>query len=182
MSTPAIFLDRDGVIIENRANYVRRWEDVEFYPQALSILAEFKDHPYKIIVVTNQSAVGRGIISLAEAEEINNQIIEVVKKQNGRIDAAYICPHAPSDNCNCRKPQPGLLLQAAQEHDIDLTQSIMIGDAITDIQAGLNAHVLKTGLLLTGRGKDQAQFPEATKIQPLHIFADLTEALTKLLQ
>ena len=87
---PALFLDRDGVFIENRANYVLSWEDVEFFPQALESLARIRQVPYKIIVVTNQSAVGRGIISLETAVSLNERILEVVRQANGRIDASYL--------------------------------------------------------------------------------------------
>ena len=87
---PALFLDRDGVFIENRANYVRSWEDVEFFPQALAALARIREIPHKIVVVTNQSAVGRGIISLETAAALNERILQVVREANGRIDAAAI--------------------------------------------------------------------------------------------
>jgi len=138
---PALFLDRDGVFIENRANYVRSWADVEFFPQALDALARIREIPYKIIVVTNQSAVGRGIMSWETAVNLNNRILGVVREANGRIDACYLCPAKPGIDDPCRKPRPGMLLQAAQEHNLDLNQSYMIGDALTDIQAGQAAGV-----------------------------------------
>ena len=99
---PTIFLDRDGVIIENRSDYVRSWNDVAIYGQALSALARFKNSPFRIIVVTNQSAVGRGIISYDTAVEINDRLLEVITQTGGRIDEFYMCPHAPQDNCECR--------------------------------------------------------------------------------
>ncbi|NKQ34756.1 MAG: HAD family hydrolase [Chloroflexi bacterium] len=178
---PAIFLDRDGVIIENRANYVRSWEDVEFFPQALAALARIREAPYKIILITNQSAVGRGIISYDTAVSLNNRIIEVVRQANGRIDAAYICPAAPDENAPCRKPQPGMLLQAAADHQIDLSQSVMIGDALTDIQAGHAAGVRETILLLTGRGEAQLALVDTAVTPPFTIYKNLDEALTALI-
>jgi len=123
---PAIFLDRDGVIIENRSNYVRSWADVQIYPQALNALANISESQYKIVVVTNQSVVGRGYISLEMANEINDRFIAEINKHGGRIDGVYMCPHAPEDNCKCRKPQPGLLLKAAQDLSVNLEQSVMI--------------------------------------------------------
>jgi D-glycero-D-manno-heptose 1,7-bisphosphate phosphatase len=171
---PALFLDRDGVIIENRASYVRSWSDVEFFPKALATLAQIKHSPYKIIMVTNQSAVGRGIISYESALEINNRIIELIEAENGRIDAAYICPDAPGNNTPCRKPQPGMLLQAAIDHHINLKQSIMVGDALTDIQAGRAAGVKYSVLVLTGRGREQVNLPQAVDLAPIPIYADLT--------
>jgi D-glycero-D-manno-heptose 1,7-bisphosphate phosphatase len=177
MMFPAIFLDRDGVIIENRPNYVRSWADVEIYPQALTALAVLRKTSYKIIIVTNQSAVGRGIISLATAQGINERLVQVIEAENGRVDAVYLCPHAPHEGCACRKPQPGMLLQAAQEHNIDLGHSIMIGDALTDLEAGLAAGVTQTILLRTGRGQTQAQLPEAANFTPLLAQDNLLSAI-----
>jgi D-glycero-D-manno-heptose 1,7-bisphosphate phosphatase len=174
---PALFLDRDGVIIENRTNYVRSWADVAIYPQALQALALARDLPYKIVVVTNQSAVGRGIISLAEAEAINAGILTVVAQRGGRIDATYLCPHAPADNCDCRKPRPGMLLQAAREHGIDIGRSIMIGDALTDLEAGLAAGVAQTILLQTGRGQTQRNLPRATSLPSFAVCDNLYQAV-----
>jgi D-glycero-D-manno-heptose 1,7-bisphosphate phosphatase len=178
-----IFLDRDGVIIENRSNYVRSWKDVQFLPGALSALVKLASTPYKIIVVTNQSAVGRGIITFEEAEAISNQILSVIKSTGGRIDAYYVCPHAPEEKCSCRKPQPGMLLTAARELQIDLQNSLMVGDALTDIQAGKRAGVPGNYLVLTGRGREQLQLPEVVSIRPfttLRSLAEIPEIITKL--
>ena len=175
---PAIFLDRDGVIIENRANYVRSWADVAIYPQALAALANIRDSEHKIIIVTNQSGVGRGLIPYETAEAINHRLVEIVKQAGGRIDAVFMCPHAPAEQCPCRKPKPGLLLQAAEKFSLDLSRSIMIGDALTDLGAGRAAGVAQTWLLQTGRGVEQAQRPEASQYAPLEIFETLAAALT----
>jgi D-glycero-D-manno-heptose 1,7-bisphosphate phosphatase len=174
---PALFLDRDGVFIENRANYVRSWADVQFFPQALAALTRIREIPHKIIVVTNQSAVGRGIMTLETAVDLNNRIIEVVREGNGRIDASYLCPAKPGTDDPCRKPRSGMLLQAAKEHNLDLSQSFMIGDALTDIQAGQAAKVKQAILLLTGRGAIQAQLPKAQELPPFAIFPTLADAL-----
>jgi D-glycero-D-manno-heptose 1,7-bisphosphate phosphatase len=177
MTTPAIFLDRDGVLIENRPNYVRSWGDVELFPQAVEAVAAVSHWPYKIIIVTNQSAIGRGLVSLETVEAINQRLVELVAAANGRIDAVFTCPHAPQENCACRKPRPGLLLQAAAQHDLDLSQSIMIGDALTDLLAGRRAGVKLSALVRTGRGNEQLQLPEARPLQPIPTFADLSAAL-----
>lgn len=166
--------------MENQANYVRSWQDVEFFPEALQALAHYRAIPYKIFIITNQSAVGRGIMSLETAVSLNNQIIEVVRENNGRIDDAYLCPDPPGINSPCRKPAPGMLLQAADEHDIDLSQSIMIGDALTDVQAGQAAGVKTTVLLLTGRGKAQYALPKRKDLPPFKVFHDLKTALNTL--
>jgi D-glycero-D-manno-heptose 1,7-bisphosphate phosphatase len=151
---PAIFLDRDGVIIENRSDYVRTWEDVVFIPGALTALADVASTGFAIVVVTNQAGVGRGLISETVAQSINESVCQEIVRTGGRIDGVYLCPHTGDDNCDCRKPKPGMLLQAAREHDIDLTQSWMIGDALTDLQAGKAAGA-RPLLVLTGRGTEQ---------------------------
>ncbi len=179
---PAIFLDRDGVLIENNPNYVRSWEDVFIFPQALAALARIFAAPYKIVLVTNQSAVGRGLISLEQAWDINTQLVKVIEQAGGRIDGTFMCPHAPEEQCTCRKPQPGLLLQAARELSLDLSRSILIGDALSDIQAGQAAGVFKTVLVRTGRGSTQADIPPSTQPHPDFVFENISEALAALIE
>lgn len=174
---PALFLDRDGVIIENRASYVRSWDDVEFLPGALQALAALHSSPYAIVIVTNQSAVGRGIITLAESEAINRGVLDVIEKNGGRVDGVFVCPHAPGDNCQCRKPKPGLLLQAADALDLDLSQSVMVGDAVSDLLAGQSAGIRRTFLVKTGRGAAQAELPEAAHLQPFQICDSLLDVV-----
>lgn len=179
---PAIFLDRDGVIIENRPNYVRRWEDVLFYPQALQALAGARGSPYKIVIVTNQSAVGRGMISLETAHEINRRVIETIEAHGGRIDGSFICPHAPQDDCDCRKPKPGLFRQAAEALSLDLGQSYLIGDALSDLLSGQAAGLRQTILVRTGRGAAQEALPKPQELKPFLTFDTLSQALAALLQ
>lgn len=171
---PAFFLDRDGVIIENVAAYVRSWADVTFLPGSLEALAFLARTPYKVVMVTNQSAVGRGILRLEEAEAINDRILQVIHAAGGRIDGVYICPHGPQDACGCRKPLPGLLLRAAQALELDLSESVMVGDALSDLQAGQAAGVLRSFLVRTGRGREQAALPGAAQLATGGIFPDLT--------
>ena len=177
---PALFLDRDGVIIENRADYIRTWSDVAFYPQALDALVKIKDSHFKILVITNQSAVGRGLISQEVAREINDRLVAEIQSSGGRIDGIFMCPHAPQDHCSCRKPEPGLILQAASRHSIDLQNSILIGDALSDILAGQKAGVAQNILVRTGRGFDQSLLPLASQIPDFTIYDSLSDALEHL--
>ena len=170
-----IFLDRDGVLIENRPEYVREWSHVHIFPEALQALAQL--HGYKVVIVTNQSAVGRGLISLEVAHEINNQLIRLIKENKGQIDGVYMCPHAPGEQCNCRKPNPGLLLQAAEELSLDLHQSWMIGDAWSDLLAGKAAGVRGVALLKTGRGNQQLLQLHPEGLGDYYVFNDLADAL-----
>lgn len=178
---PALFLDRDGVIIENRANYVRHWSDVSIFPQALAALARLHTWPGKIIIVTNQSVVGRGLISRQRADDINQRLVAEITRAGGRIDAVYMCPHAPADNCECRKPKPGLLTRATRRFHIDLQASIMIGDALTDIDAATAAGVNTVALVKTGRGRRQAKLPQARNSHPFRVYDTLSDALLALL-
>lgn len=179
---PAIFLDRDGVIIENVDTYVRSWSDVQIYPQALEALVKFNKVPYHFVIVTNQSAIGRGIITAQVAGAINGKLIETIVKAGGRINAVFMCPHAPDHNCTCRKPQSGLLLKAAHFLNINLKRSIMIGDAFTDLQAASSAGVKVRALVKTGRGLDQlTRKKEVKDNKPFLIYDDLLSALTDLL-
>lgn len=132
---PAVFLDRDGVIIADK-NYLSDPDGVELLPGAVEGLHMFQAAGFILIIVTNQSGVGRGMFSIQDAEAVNDRVVELLAKNTVTITATYYCPHAPGDNCLCRKPNPGMLLQAAAEHDIDLRQSIMIGDKEADVMAG----------------------------------------------
>jgi len=177
---PAIFLDRDGVIVKNRASYVLKWEEVEFYPEALDALAAISASPYKIVIVTNQSPVGRGIMAMSTALEINQRLVETIAQHGGRIDGVFICPHAPREKCDCRKPKPGLIQQAAAALMLDLPRSILIGDAYSDLLAGQAAGLHQTALVLTGRGAAQIRQWKPRRLKPFLTFDSLSQALAAL--
>jgi D-glycero-D-manno-heptose 1,7-bisphosphate phosphatase len=174
---PAIFLDRDGVIIENKSDYVRDWSQVKMFPEAIQTLSHPALRNYKIVIVTNQSAVGRGLISLETANEINSRLVQFIHHHGGRVDGVFLCPHKPDDHCSCRKPKPGLLLQAAVELSLDLKRSWMIGDAWSDVEAGRAAGVRRAILLRTGRGRDQLLQPRPETITSHFIFDNLSQAI-----
>ena len=170
---PATFLDRDGVLIENKSDYVWDWSHVKIIPEAIHALSLATARNYKTIIVTNQSAVGRGLVLQATAEDINRRLLYLLDDRGGRVDAVYMCPHKPDDDCFCRKPKPGLLLQAAQELSLDLGRSWMIGDSWSDLQSGQRAGVQHTILLRTGRGIDQILQPSPEGIIGHQIFDNL---------
>ncbi len=178
---PAVFLDRDGVIIDNRDDYHRSWDDVRIIPGALGALARASTAPFKFVIVTNQSAVGRGLISLSDAESINERLVSEVGAHGGHIDGVFMCPHSPEAGCDCRKPEPGLILQASRELSIDLGRSILIGDAMSDIQAARAAGVPSAVLVKTGRGSEQLPLRQAGAPDPFPVYKDLAEALWRLL-
>ena len=174
---PAIFLDRDGVLIESRRDYVRSREDVVIYSGALEAVAKASRSDYRVVIVTNQSGVGRGLIDVEEADAINRQLVIEVQKAGGRIDAVCMCIHTPEQECGCRKPKPGLLLHATGLLGLDLANSIMIGDAITDLEAGEAAGVGRVALVRTGRGEEQLKLNGDVS----EVYEDLAEALAAMI-
>jgi D-glycero-D-manno-heptose 1,7-bisphosphate phosphatase len=147
----AVFIDRDGVICRNRDDYVKSWEEFVFLRGALKALARLAHLELYTIVITNQSIINRRMVSAGVVEEIHARMVRAVETVGGRIDRVMVCPHRPDEHCACRKPQPGLLLAAAEELDLDLSQSYLIGDAESDMQAG-RAVGCRRYLALTGRG------------------------------
>lgn len=137
----AIFLDRDGVLNENRADYVKSCQEFVWLSGSLKALAMLAARDVQIIVVTNQPMVGRGVVMPTVLDDIHHRMREEAAAQGGRIDAVYACLHAPADACLCRKPLPGLLHRAAADYRLDLAQSLLIGDAFTDYQAATAAHM-----------------------------------------
>jgi D-glycero-D-manno-heptose 1,7-bisphosphate phosphatase len=174
---PAIFLDRDGVIIENRPDYVRTWEDVVLIPGALQAIVNLKSSPYRLVIVTNQAGVGRGFLSLDTANQINARLVELINQAGGRIDGVFLCPHLPEDGCDCRKPRPGMILQASERLGLDLNRSILIGDALSDIHAGQSAGIPQNMLVRTGRGRQQEQSMSAVDGRTIPVFDTLADAL-----
>lgn len=156
MGAPAIFLDRDGVVNENLPDHVTTWSKFRFLPGAIGAIEELTTLGVPILVVTNQGIVGRRLATRACVEDIHRRMVRHVRSAGGRIDAVMYCPHRPEDGCHCRKPQPGLLLDASRRFDIDLERSVLVGDALTDIAAGKRIGC-KTILVLTGRGRQARQ-------------------------
>ena len=142
----AVFLDRDGVINKERKNYVKNLEEFEIFNGVSKAIKILKEKNFLVIIITNQSAINRNLLTKDKLDEIHNHLQEILKKDNTSFDAIYYCPHKPEENCDCRKPKPGLLLRAAKDHKIDLKNSFFIGDSITDIEAA-NAAGCK-GILL----------------------------------
>ena len=133
---PAIFLDRDGVINERIINgYVTEWLQFHFVEGAEQAVRDLARLRVPILVVSNQSGVGRGQVTHSALEQITRRFVARLERRGARIDGAYYCPHRPDEGCPCRKPLPGLLLQAARDWRVDLPASVMIGDAATDVQA-----------------------------------------------
>ncbi len=153
----AAFLDRDGVINVDHG-YVHRWEDFEFMPDALQGMRRLQDAGFKLIVVTNQSGIARGYYSEAQYQALTSRWVKAAAELAGvNISAVYHCPHHPDGSlpelrlaCGCRKPQPGMILKAQLEHALDLPSSVLLGDALTDLQAAKAAGVGRSVLVNKG--------------------------------
>lgn len=155
----AIFLDRDGVLVHDRG-IVTHSGQLELIDGVRQALRSLKTHGYRLVVITNQAVVARGLLSLTELEALHQELHERLDPKRSLIDAFYACPHHPHANdpryrlqCLCRKPQPGLLLRAERERNVDLKASVMIGDRMSDILAGRRAGT-STILFESGCHKD----------------------------
>jgi len=147
----AAFLDRDGVINRKAPGngYITTWEDMEILPGVPDSIAKLNQAGFRVIVVSNQRCVAKGLITSADLESLHDRMKQFLAEGNARIDAIYYCPHENMPACRCRKPQPGMLFDAARDHDIDLAKSWMIGDSAADIEAGKRAGC-QTVLLASG--------------------------------
>jgi D-glycero-D-manno-heptose 1,7-bisphosphate phosphatase len=152
-TTAAVFLDRDGVLIEDRG-YVSRVEDVVIFPWTARSLRMLYDSGYKLFVVTNQSGIGRGYYTVEDMERVNRHIEEVLSRDGVQFERVYFAPEAPDQPSRGRKPSPQFLFDARDEFGIDLKSSYMIGDKLTDLECGWNAGVARSILVRTGYGAE----------------------------
>ncbi|MBI3032855.1 D-glycero-beta-D-manno-heptose 1,7-bisphosphate 7-phosphatase [Candidatus Woesearchaeota archaeon] len=181
--TKSIFIDRDGVINED-VGFAHKNHELVFIPRSLQALKLLAASDYKIFIVTNQPVIGRGMCSEEEYLEFEKYLLKQIKDAGGRIDKCYYCPHHPTAgkgkyllDCSCRKPKPGLLLQAKKEFNIDMQHSFMIGDKRSDIAAG-KAAGCKTILVKTGHAGEGGNTEQ--KITPDYIVDDLYAAIHKI--
>jgi D-glycero-D-manno-heptose 1,7-bisphosphate phosphatase len=174
MKRPAIFIDRDGTLVEE-VNYLSRVEDLRVYDFSKRALDDFKAAGYLVIVVTNQSGIGRGIYSADAMHTIHS---ELQHRLGGSIDAFYFCPHLPDEGCRCRKPSSGMIDQAMADFDIDLPGSWMVGDKKIDVDTGLKLNIL-TAMVLTGYGKKHLPLLES---QPDVVEDNLGKAAKRILE
>jgi D-glycero-D-manno-heptose 1,7-bisphosphate phosphatase len=130
-------MDRDGTLIKD-VGYIKSIEQVQFLEGVIPSLNQIQQLNYKLVVITNQSGIGRGIISQTQSTLVENYFLDQLSLNGINIDGYYYCPHAPWDHCLCRKPSTSLFMQAKNDLDIELENSIMIGDKESDVQSGIN--------------------------------------------
>jgi D-glycero-D-manno-heptose 1,7-bisphosphate phosphatase len=144
---PVVFLDRDGVINRDSDRYIKRWAEFVFLPGSLEALARLTAAGLGLVVITNQSAVGRGMISLAGLQEIHRRMTGAIEAAGGRLLDILFCPHRPDEACDCRKPATGLIAEACRRHGLDPARAVMVGDRATDIRCGRGAGCRATVLV-----------------------------------
>lgn len=178
--TKAVFLDRDGVLNEEK-NYICKPEELELYDFAADAIKKINEFEYLAIVITNQSAVARNLCTLSELEAVHDELKNKLEQHHAYLDAIYCCPHfylkSSSElnpeyniNCDCRKPKPGMFFKAAEDFGINLSESYMIGDSERDILAGQNAGCRTIGVR-TGYGMKKSS------IKPDNIYDNLLQAV-----
>ena len=147
---PVVIVDRDGVLNRNLEDGVRSWQEFEFLPGALAAMAHLAAHGHRVVVVTNQANVGRGLVTRAQLDEIHRRMSEAVLGAGGELEAIHACEHSPEAGCDCRKPAPGLLRRAAAQGAFDLTEAYFVGDHHTDVEAAQAAGA-RSVLVMSGR-------------------------------
>jgi histidinol-phosphate phosphatase family protein len=170
-----IFLDRDGVINENRPDYVKSWREFRFLPGSREAIARLTQAGHRIVVCTNQAAVARGTISLEAMHEIHGKMLASIREVGGRIEHVYVCPHEKEGDCACRKPRPGMLLRARDELGLEMHGAVLIGDSISDIRAALAAGIHAV-LVLSGLGWEQLFTHAHEASGPFRLALDLQHA------
>jgi D-glycero-D-manno-heptose 1,7-bisphosphate phosphatase len=169
-----VILDRDGVINQDSDQFIKNTTEWKPIPGSLEAIAKLNHAGYRVVVASNQSGIGRGLLDMGALNAINEKMYRILAHMGGRIDALFYCPHAADANCDCRKPKPGMLIDIAQRFNVDLSGVPSIGDSLRDLQAAKAAGA-QPMLVLTGKGSKTVEaggLPEGTAI-----FADLAEAV-----
>jgi len=169
-----VILDRDGVINQDSDQFIKNTTEWKPIPGSLEAIAKLNHAGYRVVVASNQSGIGRGLLDMGALNAINDKMYRVLAQVGGRIDALFYCPHAAEANCDCRKPKPGMFIDIAQRFNVDLGGVSSVGDSLRDLQAAATAGA-QPMLVLTGKGtktKAAGGLPEGTPV-----FADLAEAV-----
>ncbi|MEO5804674.1 MAG: HAD family hydrolase [Verrucomicrobiota bacterium] len=153
MKTRAVFLDRDGTLIEDK-DYLQKPEEVVIFPGVAEALKKLQDAGFKLFLVTNQSGVGRGFFTLDDVERVHAHLAKELARHGVKFEKIYVAPEAPEQSSRGRKPSPQFLFDARDQFEIDLSQSYLIGDKLIDLECGWNAGVKKSILVRTGYGKE----------------------------
>lgn len=157
LEKPAAFLDRDGTIIHDRPGYyLLSASKMKLYKKSVPALKIIQDLGFRLIIITNQSAVARGYMTLEKSREINAALAKTLKKKGVLIEGIYFCPHSPQENCSCRKPKTGLVKEALKNHKISLKDSVLVGDKKSDMELAAKLGI-KAVFVKTGHGRSQPE-------------------------
>ncbi|HUV77380.1 MAG TPA: D-glycero-beta-D-manno-heptose 1,7-bisphosphate 7-phosphatase [Desulfobacterales bacterium] len=171
------FLDRDGVINRDSADYIKHWSEFEFLPKSLEAFKQLKQNGFTTIVITNQSVINRKMVSREGLDHIHTRMKTRVQSSGGEITDIFFCPHTPEDRCDCRKPKPGLIYQAKKKYRIDLATAVMVGDSAKDIECARNAGCRYALLVKTGNGIQAEKILKEKAIHIDHVAQDLFNAV-----
>lgn len=152
MSGRVVFLDRDGVINRDSPEYIKSWKEFTFLPGSLTAIRNLTRAGYRLILITNQSAVNRGMISPDELRDMHARMTAAVRGRGGDIIDIFFCPHRPDEGCDCRKPKPGMIRDAQAKYGLDPAEAVMVGDSAKDMRCAENAGCGGRVLVLTGNG------------------------------
>ncbi|MBT3311406.1 MAG: D-glycero-beta-D-manno-heptose 1,7-bisphosphate 7-phosphatase [Desulfobacterales bacterium] len=171
-----IFLDRDGVINHDSKDYIKNPSEFNFISGSPAAIRKLNENSFEVIVITNQSAVNRKMVTIAIIESIFSKMKSGIKDAGGIIKDIFYCPHIPEENCNCRKPMPGMIHAARKKYNIDLESSYMIGDSVKDIECAKKAGCGMAILVLTGNGIKSEKILIEKNILPDHVAENLLKA------
>ena len=176
-----IFLDRDGVINVDSPLYIKSWNEFMFIPGSLEALRILNEKGFDVILITNQSIINRGMVTQDVLEHIFMMMNSEIESSGGKITDIFFCPHTPEEGCACRKPLTGMIQKAREKYEIDISESIMVGDSAKDIQCARNAGCGTAILVETGSGSEERKTLLRENIYPDHIANNLLEAVKWLL-
>ena len=177
MLQKVVFLDRDGVINWDSPDYIKSWEEFEFFPKSIEAIRLLNVNGFATIIITNQSVINRNMVSKEGLEYIHALMKKAVQSGGGEIKDIFYCPHTPEDGCDCRKPEPGLIYQAQKKYQIDLPSSIMVGDSAKDIECARRAGCGLSVLVKSENFSNAERLLSEKKILPDYTASNLYDAV-----
>ncbi|MDY6909439.1 MAG: HAD family hydrolase [Thermodesulfobacteriota bacterium] len=176
--TSFVFLDRDGILNVDRSDHVKRWSEFQFYPDALEALRKLRRRKIEVILVSNQSALNRGLTQWDDFLDIHRNMLQRIRAEGGDVLAAFYCPHRPDEACDCRKPRPGMLRAAADLYGVPLHAATMMGDKLTDLEAARAAGC--RAVWIRRPGTEAAAEPPPEGAGNIAVYGSLAEAVEAL--
>lgn len=170
-----LFLDRDGIVNRDSPNYIKHWKEVELYPDALEALRLLKERDVAVLLISNQSGLGRGIIAWDDFWDLHERMVAAIREEGGDLMAALFCPHRPDEGCTCRKPAPGMILTASRLFSIPVPSCFMVGDRRKDAEAMANAG--GRGVLVDRSGSFPFADPSGLRSSSFPVYPDLLSAV-----